>query len=139
MIAVAARLAAPMSIGGDGVQSRLSTVGGSASAAGRFLRLGSLSVSAGLGAGVDFTRVAPGVGGTPDLRPAAPFWAVAPWLKPFVGIERLFGRISVAVAVGAEIHLLDERYTVKTDSDTRDVFVPGRLRPEAEVLVGVAF
>jgi hypothetical protein len=142
VIAAAARLAAPMSISGDGVQTRLSTVGVGASVAGRFLSLGSLSMIAGLGAGVDFTRVATGIApadAPPDLRPAAPFWAVAPWLKPFVGIERLFGRISVAVAVGAEIHLLDERYTVKVGTATREVFVPGRLRPEAEVLVGVAF
>ncbi len=141
VIAAAARLAAPMSIVGDGAQARLSTAGLSVSAAGRFLSLGSLSISAGLGAGVDFTRVAPAVApgvATPDLRPAAAFWALAPWLKPFAGIERLFGRISVAVAVGAEIHPLDERYTVKADA-TREVFAPGRLRPEAEVLVGVAF
>lgn len=138
VIAAAARLAAPMSIAGDGVQARLSTAGVSTSAAGRFLTLGSLSVLAGLGAGADFTRVAPAVA-TPDLRPAATFWALAPWLKPFAELERPFGRISVAVAVGAEIHLLDERYTVKTGTDTRDVFAPGRLRPQAEVLVGVAF
>jgi hypothetical protein len=138
VIGVAARLAAPMSIAGEGVQARLSTAGVSASAAGRFLSLGSLSVIAGLGAGVDFTRVAPAVA-TPDLRPAAAFWALAPSLKPFAGIERLFGRISVAVAVGAEIHLLDERYTVKTGTDTRVVFVPDRLRPAAEVLVGAGF
>jgi hypothetical protein len=95
-------------------------------------------VFAGLGAGVDFTRVAPAVA-TPDLRPAAAFLALAPWLKPFAEIERPFGRISVAVAVGAEIHPLNERYTVKTGTDTREVFAPGRLRPEAEVLVGLVF
>ena len=78
---------------------------------------------AGLGAGLDFTRVgAGGHDGRP--QPAAAFWAVAPSLTPFAAIERFFGRISVAVTASAEIHLLDERYAVKTATDTRKVFCP---------------
>ena len=88
---------------------------------------------AGLGAGLDFTHVAPAVS-TPSLQPASAFWAVAPSLTPFVAVERSFGRISVAVAAGAEIHLLDERYAVKTATDTRNVFVPARVRPQIEAL-----
>jgi len=137
-IALAARVAAPISIAGDGVRARLSTAGVSASGAGRALDVGGFSVLAGLGAGLDFTRVTPAVM-APDLQPAAAFWALAPALTPFVEIERLFGRISVAVVAGAEVHLLDERYTVRTGTETREVFVPGRVRPEAEVLVGVVF
>jgi hypothetical protein len=137
-LAMAARLAAPISIIGDGVRARLTTAGASASGSGRFLDAGGFSVLAGLGAGLDFTHVAPAVT-TPSLQPAAAFWALAPSLTPFAAIERFFGRISVAVAAGAEIHLLDERYAVKTATDTRNVFVPGRVRPQIEALVGVAF
>ena len=137
-IAGAVRLAAPMSIAGDGVQARLSAGGVSLSAAGRFLSLGNFSVFAGLGVGLDVTRVEPAVT-APDLQPAASFWARGPSVQGFAEIERLFGRISVAVVVGAEVHLLAERYTVRTDGATRDVFVPRRLRPAAAVLVGVVF
>ena len=137
-IAGAVRLAAPMSITGDGVQARLSAGGVSLSAAGRFLSLGDFSVFAGLGVGLDVTRVEPAVT-TPDLQPAASFWARGPSVQPFAAIERLFGTISVAVVVGAEVHPLAERYTVRTGSEARDVFVPRRLRPTAAVLVGVVF
>ena len=137
-IAGTARLAAAMSIAGADAQARLSTGGVSLSAAGRFLHLGSFSVIAGLGVGLDVTRVETTVT-APDLQPAAAFWARGPLLQTFVEVERLFGKLSVAVAVGAEAHLLDERYTVRTASETRDVFVPRRLRPAAAVLVGVVF
>ena len=100
--------------------------------------LGDLSVSAGLGGGLDITRVEPAVTG-PDLQPTTIFWARGPSLRTFVAIERLFGNISLAVVLGAEAHLLAERYTARTDSGTRDIFVPRRLRPEAAVLVGVLF
>ncbi|HEY7373953.1 MAG TPA: hypothetical protein VIF57_17465 [Polyangia bacterium] len=137
-LAGAARLAAPLSIAGDGAQARLSTGGVSASAAARVLGLGDVSVFAGLGAGLDVTRVEPTVT-APDLQPAAAFWARGPSLKAFAALERLFGRIAVAVVVGAEAHLLAERYTVRTASETRDVFVPRRVRPTAALLVGVVF
>ena len=137
-IAGAVRLAAPMSIAGDSVQARLSAGGVGLSAAGRFLSLGNFSVFAGLGVGLDVTRVEPAVTG-PDLQPAASFWALGPSVHPFAAIERLFGKISVAVVLGAEVHLLAERYTVRTGSETRDVFVPRRLRPAAAVLVGAVF
>ena len=137
-IAGAVRLAAPMSIAGDGVEARLSAGGASLSAAGRFLSLGSFSVFAGLGIGLDVTRVEPAVT-APDLQPAASFWARGPSVQGFAAIERLFGKLSVAAVVGAEAHLLAERYTVRTDSETRDVFVPRRLRPSAALLVGVVF
>ncbi len=137
-IAGAVRLAAPMSIAGDGVQARLSAGGVSLSAAGRFLSLGNVSVFAGLGVGLDVTRVEPAVT-APDLQPAASFWARGPSVQGFAEIERLFGKILVAIVVGAEVHLLAERYTVRTDGATRDVFVPRRLRPAAALLVGVVF
>ena len=138
VIAVAARMAAPISIAGDGARAELTTTSASASVAGRFPTVGGFWLLAGLGAGVDFTRVAPAVT-TPDLQPAAAFWAVAPSRAPFVAIERFFGSVSIAVAGGVEVHPLDERYTVRTATDAREVFAPGRVRPQVEALVGVAF
>ena len=138
VIALAARLAAPISIAGNGVRAQLTTAGVSASGAARFLDAGGFLLLAGLGAGLDFTRVAPSVM-TPDLQPAPAFWALGPALTPFVAIERFFDRISIAVAAGAEIHLLDERYAVKSATETREVFVPGRVRPQIEALVGIGF
>jgi hypothetical protein len=137
-ISAAASLAAPLSIAGDGVQARLSTGGVRLSAAVRLLGPGSLSVFTGLAAGLDLTRIEPTVT-TPALQPATAFWATGPSLQPFAELERMFGRISVALAVGAEVHLLAERYTVRTGTETLDVFVPGRLRPAADLLVGVSF
>jgi hypothetical protein len=138
VIGLAARLAAPISIAGDGVRARLTTAGVSASGAGRFLDVAGFSLLAGLCVCLDFTRTEPAVI-TPDLRPAAAFWSLGPSLTPFAAIERFFGRVSIAVAAGAEIHLLDERYAVKTATETRDVFTPGRVRPQVEALVGVVF
>jgi hypothetical protein len=137
-IAAAARLAAPVSIAGDAVEARLSTGGASASAAARLVSFGDFSVTAGLGVGLEVTRVEPTVT-SPDLQSVDAFWARGSWVQPFAEIERLFGRISLAVVVGAEIHLLAERYTVRTESETRDVFAPRRVRPTAALLVGVVF
>jgi hypothetical protein len=138
VIALAARLAAPISVAGDGVSARLTTAGVSASGAGRILDFAGFAILAGLGASLDFTHVAPTVT-TPGLTSAEAFWALGPSLTPFSVIERFFGRISIALAAGAEIHLLDERYAVKTATETRNVFVPGRVRPQVEALVGIAF
>jgi hypothetical protein len=137
-VVAAARLAAPLSIAGDGVQARLSTAGVSASAAGNLLQRAELSVRVGLGVGLDLTYVEPTVT-APDLQPVPAFWARGPWVAPFAEIERLFGKLSVALALGAEIHPLAERYTVRTASETREVFAPRRVRPAASLLVGVVF
>jgi len=136
--AAAARIAAPVSIAGDGVQARLASGGVSLSGAARILSLENLFLSAGLGAGLDMTRVEPTVT-MPDLQPTAAFWASGPSLLAFAEIERVFGRFSVALVAGAEAHLLAERYTVKTATETRDIFVPRRVRPAAAALVGVIF
>ena len=137
-IAAAARFAAPLSIAGDGVQAELWTGGVSVSGAAKLAGFGNLSVSLGLGAGVDLTRVAPRVT-TPDVQATPVFWAPSPLLRTFVGIEQLFGKVSVSLALGLEAHLLAERYTVRTGDSARDVFVPRRLRPEATVLIGTLF
>lgn len=138
VIGVAARVAAPISIAGDGARAQLTTTSASASVAGRPLTFGGFSLLAGIGAGVDFTRVAPAVTAA-NLQPAAAFWAVAPTLTSFVAIERFFGNVSIAFGGGVEVHPLDERYTVRTGPDTQQVFVPDRVRPEVELLFGIAF
>jgi len=137
-IAAAARLAAPVSIAGDGAQARLSAGAVSVSGAGTLVSVGALSVTAGLAAGVELTRVEPAVT-TQDLQPAPAFWALGPFLEPFAEIERMFGKISVAVAVAAYVHPLAERYTIRTGTDARNIFVPARVRPAAALLIGVVF
>jgi hypothetical protein len=137
-IAGTARLAAPVSIAGDGVQAKLSTAGVGASAAGKVFGQGNLSINAGLGVGFDLTRVEPTVT-TPDLQAASSSWARAPSLQAFAEVEWLADRISIAVAAIGEVHPLDERYTVRADTGTRDVYVPSRIRPAAAVLVGFVF
>jgi hypothetical protein len=137
-VAAAARVAAPISIAGAGAQAQLWTSGFSVSGAARFLSIGNLSVSAGLGGGLDLTRVEPAVS-APNVQAAAAFWAPGPSLQTFVEIEHLFGKISVAITLGVEAHLLAERYTVRIDSEARDVFVPRRVRPQAALLVGTVF
>ena len=132
------RVAAPVSIAGDGVKADLWASGVSLAGAARLLTLANLSISAGLGAGLDFNRVTPKVT-APDLQAEAAFWAPSPLLRTFVEIERLFGNVSVSIAFGAEALLLAERYTVRTADAARDVFVPRRLRPEAALMVGVVF
>ena len=137
-ISVGVRVAAPVSIAGDGVEADLWASGVSLAGAARLLTFAHLSISAGLGAGLDFNRVTPKVT-APDLQAEAAFWAPSPLLRTFVEIERLFGNVSVSIVFGAEALLLAERYTVMTADAARDVFVPRRLRPEAALMVGVVF
>jgi hypothetical protein len=137
-IGVAARLAAPVSIAGDGAGARLSSGAVSLSGAGRLVRRGDFSWMAGVGAGVELTRVAPTVT-APDLQPAPAFWALGPFLQPFVQFEELFGKLSVAVTVAADVHPLAERYTVESSGQASDVFVPARVRPAAALLIGALF
>ena len=137
-LGAAARLTAPMSISGDGVQADLWTIGASVFGAARLLGSDDFAVSVGAAVGLDGTRAQPTVT-TPDVKPVASFWSGGPLLQAFAEIQRVFGSVAVALVVGAEAHLLAERYTVRTDTETRDVFVPRRLRPVAAVLVGVSF
>jgi hypothetical protein len=133
-VSVDAGMALPVTIAGDGVQARLSTTTFNLSGAGRLLNAGRLSLLAGLRAGLDLTYVDPAVT-TPELQPAPAFWAAGPSLQPFARIEWLFGSVSVALAVGADVHLLAERYTVSTGGVARAVFVPARVRPTAALLI----
>jgi hypothetical protein len=137
-LGAAARLAAPMSVGSDGAEARLSTGGASVWAAAELLAASDLSLTAGLGAGLDLTRVDPTVTAA-SLQPTAAFWAASPWAQPFAALEWILGRLSLAISVGAELHLLGERYTVKSGAQTSDVFVPWRVRPAGALLLGVAF
>lgn len=137
-LAAVGRLAAPLTVAGDGVRALLSSGGFGVVAAEKLTSVGSLSFTAGLGAGLDLTHVEPVVT-TSGLQAQSTFWARAPWLEPFATLERLFGRVFLAITVGAEVHPLDERYTVKSGTETRDVFVPWRVRPAAAARIGVIF
>jgi hypothetical protein len=137
-VALMARLGVPMSVAGGGAEARLWTGGAGLSASAAILGADSLALTAGLGAGLDLTHVAPSVT-TSGLAAAAAFWAPGPWLQPFAALERRFGDVSLALAIGAELHPLAERYTVKNGSETVDVFVPWRLRPVAALLLGLVF
>ena len=131
-------LAAPMSIAGEGVGARLSTVGGAVFGAAELFARGGFTVVAGVGAGLDMTHAEPSVT-TPDAQPVASFWSGGPLVQAIAAVQQTFGRVAIAAVLAAEAHLLAERYTVKTDTATRDVFVPRRVRPAAALLVGVAF
>jgi hypothetical protein len=137
-VGVAARLAAPITIGADGVEAKLWAGGVDISGAARLLGSHAFSVSAALGVGLDLTHVDPRVT-APDLQATTGFWAPSPRFRTALELERLFGDISVVLAFGAEAHLLAERYTVRTGNEARDVFVPRGLRPTVALLVGVAF
>jgi len=137
-VAAAARLALPLSVSGGGAEARLQTASLGLAAAWKLLTSGNLSLAAGVGAGFDLTHVAPAVTSA-GLEAAAAFWAASPWLDPFVSLERCFGRLALALAVGAEIHPLDERYAITGGSQTVDVFVPWRVRPAAQLTLGYVF
>jgi hypothetical protein len=137
-IVVSGRLAAPISIAGDGVRTRLSAGAASVSGAGRLVTFGGLSLTAGLGAGLEITRVEATVT-TQDLRPAPAFWAMSPFLEPFAQLERFVGKVSISVTLAADVHPLAERYTVRTGDQARDVFVPAHVRPAAALLIGILF
>jgi len=136
-IAADLRIALPMAIAGGDAQAQLST-GAAALTAAWVLALHSTAILAGVGAGLDVTRIEPSVAG-PDLKPTARFWAAGPYLRVFTEVERSFGRIAAAVGVGVEAHLLTERYTLETGGQTRDAFTPFRLRPTVAVTVGTRF
>jgi hypothetical protein len=136
-VGAAARVGAPLTIAANGVEARLWAAGVSAFGAASLLEVGQLSLNAAVGVGLDVTRVEPTVT-TPDLQPVAPFWAAGPSVQAFAEIARAFGRVTVTLAVGAEAHLLAEQYTVRAGAETRDVFVPSRVRPAGALLVGFA-
>src|SRR5262249_36141493 len=81
----------PVSGAGAGARARLSVGAPGASGGGSFLTAGSLSVIAGLGAGLELGHVEPTVT-TPDLTPAASFWAAGPLVEAFAALEERFGR-----------------------------------------------
>jgi hypothetical protein len=93
------------------------------------------SLAAGLGAGIDVSQIRPGASRA-DLTATPSFWATSPFLRLFTAVERDFGRLSVAAVIGVDIDLLGERYVVAEASGKQEVFVPGRARPLAAILLG---
>lgn len=126
----------PVRVGDDGAGARLSTAGARLSVATRLLSHGGLAFIGGGGAGYDATRVVPSVT-TPELRPTATFWAGGASLRGFVELDWSVGRFVLALAAGADVHPLAERYLVNDAAGTREVFVPLRVRPTASLTLGI--
>ena len=127
---------APVRVGDDAAGAHLSTVGARLSVAARLLSRGGFAFAGGAGAGYDATRVQPAVS-APELEPTAAFWAGSPSLRGFVELDWSVGRFVLALAAGADVHPLAERYLVTGAAGTREVFVPLRLRPMAGFTLGV--
>jgi hypothetical protein len=134
----ALRLQAPMTVGDAAVDARLSTAGGAFSIAATLFSRQNLSVAGGVGAGLDATRIEPAVSSS-NLQPTPAFWAGSLNVRAFAEVEQLFGRLSVALAIGLEVYPLSERYNVAATDGVRSVFVPHRIRPVVGLLFGVLF
>lgn len=93
-----------------------------------------LSVSFGVGAGVDATRVAPtGAGAKPS------FWATDPMLLAMADLAHSFGQAFVSARVGVEYDLVAPRYLIASDDGTRVLWSPSRWRPLAALRLGLTF
>ena len=93
-----------------------------------------LWASAGVGAGVDVTRVAPaGTGAT------APFWVSDPLLLGIATLEHFFGRVVAGIDAGVELDLLAPRYAAIRPGETVAVWTPARWRPFATARLGIVF
>jgi len=126
----------PVRVGDAGAGARLSTAGARLSVAARLLSHGGLALIAGGGAGYDATRVQPSVTAA-ELLPTATFWAGGASLRGFVELDGSVGRFVLALAAGADVHPIAERYLVNDASGTREVFVPLRVRPTATLTLGI--
>ncbi|HVT08307.1 MAG TPA: hypothetical protein VHO67_12690 [Polyangia bacterium] len=93
-----------------------------------------LWASAGLGAGVDVTRVAPG---GPGATPA--FWVTDPLLLGMGSVQRAFGRFVAGVDAGVELDLIAPRYSALRPGQSVTVWTPARWRAFAGVRLGLLF
>jgi hypothetical protein len=93
------------------------------------------TLSAGVAAGVDFTRV-DATPRQPDTTPIAAFWAVDPLLRAFGSFEHRFGAFRLSAIVGADLDLIAARYVVANGVGRQSVFVPWRVRPLGGVTFG---
>ncbi|MES1208082.1 MAG: hypothetical protein ABUS79_19280 [Pseudomonadota bacterium] len=93
-----------------------------------------LWASAGVGAGVDLTRVTPaGSGATP------PFWVSDPLVLGIATVQQTLGRIVAAADAGVDFDLIAPRYAVIRSGQTVGVWTPARWRPFATARLGIAF
>jgi hypothetical protein len=129
-------LAAPFTVGDGDTGARLFNGAARVSLAAPLLSRRGLSLCAGLGAGLDLTRVRPGVT-SPALRASAPFWAADLALRVFVDVEQRVGRWAIDLIVGADAYPTAERYLVAGPTGDNPVFVARQLRPVAALLFGV--
>jgi hypothetical protein len=124
----------PMTIVGDTADARIWAGALRVTGAIPLISSRQASLAAGLGAGIDVSRIRPAASRA-DLTAAPPFWATSPFLRLFAAIERDFGRLSLAAVIGVDIDLLGERYVVADASGKQEVFVPERARPLAAILL----
>ena len=95
---------------------------------------GHLWASAGVGAGLDVTRVAPaGTGAT------SAFWVTDPLVLGIATLQQSFGRVVAAVDAGVELDLIAPRYAAVRPEQTVAVWTPDRWRPFATARLGIAF
>ncbi|MES1204954.1 MAG: hypothetical protein ABUS79_03370 [Pseudomonadota bacterium] len=69
------------------------------------------------------------------VTPVAAFWTLAPLVRPFVELERRFGRVGLAASMGVDVDVLGSRYVVA--GDPAPLWSPWRWRPVAAVVVRV--
>jgi hypothetical protein len=126
----------PVSVRDDAADIRIAAGALRIRAAVPVLSAGGTSVSAGLGAGVDISRIEAATSRT-DLAATPPFWATSPFLRLFAAVDRDVGPLSLAGIVGVDLDLLGERYLVAASSGSEEIFAPERLRPLVAIAIGL--
>jgi hypothetical protein len=125
----------PMTLVGDAAEARIQAGAFRITGAVPLVSSPQASVAAGIGGGVDVSRIQPAASRF-DLVAASAFWATSPFLRLFVAVERDFGRLSIAAVAGLDIDLLGEHYVVAEAAGNREVAAPQRARPLAALLLG---
>ena len=92
------------------------------------------TLSPGLGAGIDVTRVTPAVNGA---VPA--FWASDPLLVSQLALEQKWGALLLSGYGGVEWDLVASRYSITRSAGEETVWSPSRVRPCAGVSFGYSF
>jgi hypothetical protein len=89
-----------------------------------------------IGAGLDWTRIAPGAPHAIDVTPLAPRTDLVPMLRPEFRYEMLGGPMVFAVSVFADIALLATHYDLVEAGNSRRLAAPWLVRPGIVVSIG---